>query len=373
MDQHLQELKSKQRKLIFLFGEAVYKLYKSKEISFGFASEDRPKEQEIEKITRLLDYLDERITKIEELEDEDEEESEDDTAVYQEEDEIEDEVEDELEAESAVEDEKEDEGEIQQEAVVEDEIELEETSTVESEVNKAVEEESSASSPFVEERIRPDDTLTRLLETASFNCDADRRLFEKNINQLSMGTQREREVAIGQIAHITPKDILHQVYEFAMKDESSLVRLAVIKNVSRMKQGEAEGFFDLGMNDADAKVRTAAVKGLGSHVSDRNRKILDGLLSDSDEHIRGLAVTYLGIYYGKEGVKKAITAWEDTNPYVRISLLEMLSIVKPEGALTVVKNLLSDKEQDVKKAAEKALEKLMPERKRNKNYGKRKR
>ncbi|MBF0503601.1 MAG: HEAT repeat domain-containing protein [Candidatus Omnitrophica bacterium] len=356
MEPQLQELKDKHRKLVFLFGEQIHQLYKSQDINFIFSPEGRLKEKEIDRLIRLLDYLDERISDLQED--------------GLEEDELEDEAW--LQEEAAQEDKAtldEEEG-LQQEA--EESQTGEQISVVESEVKKIVEEENSISAPFAQEKVRLDDTLTRLLDTAVFTSDADRRLFERNIKQFSMGSVREREVALGQIAHITPVEVLRQVYEFAMKDESALVRMAVMKSISRMKEGDSAGFFELGMNDPDIKVRTAAIKGLGSHVSPRNGEILESLLQDNDQHIRGLAVTYLGIYYGKEGVSKAIRAWEDPSSFVRISLLEMLSIVKPEGALRAVKNLLSDKEEDVKKAAEKALEKLMPERKRNKTYGQRK-
>ncbi|MBF0511515.1 MAG: HEAT repeat domain-containing protein [Candidatus Omnitrophica bacterium] len=399
MDDQLQDLKSRHRKLVFLFGEAVHQLYKSEDIRFIYSSGVGEKKEEIQKLVMLLDYLNERIMQIEPEEtevlaeeDEDQEDyfEEQEDAPQEEEKVPEDNLQEEANEvqEDGLNEEKDEdleedvvpeEGVVPEEqellaenTILEDqEIVLEDTSAIESEVNRAVEEECSASSPFRDEKIKLDDTLTCLLDTAVFTSDADRRLFEKNIKQLSMGTQREREVAIGQMAHVTPKDVLHQVYEFAMKDKSSAVRMAVLKNVARMKEGSSEGFFDLGMNDPDPKVRTTAVKGLGSHVSEGNRKTLEGLLADSDERIRGLAVTYLGIYYGKEGLQKAMTTWQDPQAYVRVSLLEMLSIVKPEGALRIVKNLLSDKDQEVKKAAEKALEKLMPERKRN-VYGKRK-
>ncbi|MBF0123502.1 MAG: HEAT repeat domain-containing protein [Candidatus Omnitrophica bacterium] len=395
MEQQLEELKLKQRKLALLFGETVLELYKSKDVSFFYTSRGREKEQEVEKLVRLLDYLDGRIAKIEEIYAAEEEESDD------EESEEEDIEEEELAEEEEVsqEDVSREDSPVEEESPVEEVVVEEEvletpepavveedhaaaedtmpgsvfgTDTVESAVNQVVDDESSASAPFARERIGRGNTLDSILETASFPSDTNRKLFEKNIKQLSMGSERDREGAINQIAHITPKDVLLQVYEFAMKDESSLVRQAVVKNVSRMKEGESEDFFELGLSDADPKVRTAAIKSLGSHESDRNRRTMERLLKDQDPHVRALAVTYLGIYYGKEGAKKAIAAWTDENAHVRSSLLDMLAIVKPDGAITVVKNLLSDKDDNVKKAAEKALEKLMPERKRGKSYVRRK-
>ena len=450
MEDHLQELRSKQKKLIFLLGEAVYKYCQSEDLSLDFLQEDGQAQQEIEKLVGLLDYIGERIEKVESavpqsqeiiVEEEEESEEVEDLEEVEEDDadDVEDDaqedaeeeqelqvieepvmeqntiVEDSADEEDALDEEElEDDEEVDIEEDVEEDVEediqedakqdeeiaveaveikedvpdvlihqkvwpsapvsapVKTTSSIESELNRIVENENSSSSLFAKDKVRLDDTLTRLLDTATFKCDADRRLFERSIKQLSLGNEREREVAIGQIAHSTSKDVLHKVYEFAMKDESINVRLAVVKNISRMKDEECEGFFDLGISDPNTKVRRAAIKGLGSHVSVSNCEILAGLLGDRDEHIRGLAVTYLGIYYGRDGVEKAQSAVSDASAYVRISLLEMLSIVKPEGAMTTVKDLLSDKDESVKKAAEKALEKLAPEIKRNKGYGKRK-
>ena len=199
--------------------------------------------------------------------------------------------------------------------------------------------------------------------------EADRRIFENNLKLLKSTEEREREIGIGQIAHLSTKNALRRAYGILLKDPSIRIRLAVIKSVTRMKDADALGYFDLGLSDPDQKVRIAALKGLGTHVSDKNGAVLQKLLQDKDEHIRALAVTYLGIYYGKEGVVKAIAAKADTSPYVRISLIELLSIVKPDGALRIVKELLSDKDESVKKAAEKALDKVMPERKKDSKHG----
>ncbi|MBF0569705.1 MAG: HEAT repeat domain-containing protein [Candidatus Omnitrophica bacterium] len=394
MEQQLQELKLKQQKLIFLFGEAVYQLCRSRDVRLLYTSKGKEKEQSVEKLEKLLDYTGDRIAKIEEIcaEDEDiieEAEAEEEGAVVAEEEEDvadPEEAEEEVVVGEAVPAEKEFPAEefspVAEIEVPEEELSLpvqesvltvvQETETIEDEVREAVEEEQLVSEPLAREESGPDDILARFLKTAQFSSDAEKRLFEKNISQLARGSEREREVSIGQIAHTTSKDVLRQVYEFALKDESVPVRLAVVKSMSRVKEGESEGFFELALNDSDIKVRTAAIKGLGGHVSDPHRRILEGLLKDGDSHIRGLAATYLGIYYGKDGVRKAISVATDESPYVRTSLLEMLSIVQPEGALTVVKDLLSDKEEAVRKAAEKALEKLMPERKRSKSNGKRK-
>ncbi len=398
MEDHLEALRQKQKKLTFLFGELVYGLCRSDDARFRPIAENK----EAKKFLDLLDYLADRIDKIEALysvELEAEAQAEEDEAAGMAQPEAEPVAEDVPEAEGSFEEAAvEEEAAAAQEAITaeapvevavpQEEAEAEPlpsvddvpaedeepqiTEAVEDEVNLIVAEENPSRSSLSRQRSEAADTLAEILETAKFSSSANRRLFEKNIKQLRMGTELEREISVAQIAHITPKAALHRVYEIAMRDESPLVRLTVIKNISRMKEGDAEGFFDLGINDPDPKVRAAAIKGLGSRVCEKHRKLLEGLLKDDDVHVRGLAVTYLGIYYGKDGVKKAMTSWTDDSPYVRASLLEMLSIVKPDGVLTIVKDLLSDPDQEVKKAAEKALEKLMPERTKGKANGKRK-
>ncbi|HBR14152.1 MAG TPA: hypothetical protein DD723_01225 [Candidatus Omnitrophica bacterium] len=403
MAQHLQEIKLKQKKLIFLFGEIMYHFYKSQDVRFLGTSEGEAKEKEVEKLVRLLDYLQERIQKFEEIYDDEhpvgeseveEEEKrpvEEETSQGEEPPKVEDpeepietedsevvEEESDKEAsrcEKVLEPEKEEQKNFVSPGAVQNVVEeslpsaenaaaaTEECVSAEVAVKRAVAEESVRSVPLAREGFGDEDILENIFQTAIFASDAEKKLFKKNLEHLKKGNEREREICVSQIAHVTGKEALRKVYEFAMKDVSSRVRLAVIKNISRMKEGESKDFLELGLSDPDAKVRIAAIKSLGRHGSDKYRKILERFLKDSDQHIRGLAVTYLGIYHGEEGIRKAIMAWTDESPYVRISLIEMLSVVKPEGALTTIKNLLSDREEEVKKAAEKALKKLIPGRK----------
>ncbi|MBF0479918.1 MAG: HEAT repeat domain-containing protein [Candidatus Omnitrophica bacterium] len=399
MEQQLDELRAKEKKLIFLFGETMYHLYKSQSVRFLYTSAGEEQEKEVTKLVRLLDYIEDRIAKLEELYAAEEEDEEEDSDEEETEEEVVGDEEELSEAET-----------VESEAA---EIETEKTQNAEPEKSDDVvslaeqllvpdkEEQLNWVAPNVAEIIEqepepiketvavaveeikpveveavkpvePKDVLEHILKTAEFVSDVDKRLFEKNIKQLKKGTEREREISVGQIAHTLGNEDLKKVYEFVMKDSSLMVRQAVMKNISRMKDNEMEGFWELGLNDPDLKVRTTAIKGIGTHVTEAHRTTLEVLLKDSEPHVRGLAVTYLGMYYGKEGVRKAVTSWLDQSPYVRTSLIEMLSIVKPEGALTTIKNLLSDTDEDVKKQAEKALKKIMPERKKESNHDKRK-
>ncbi|MBF0477922.1 MAG: HEAT repeat domain-containing protein [Candidatus Omnitrophica bacterium] len=389
MEQQLEELRLKEKKLIYLLGETMFNLYKSQGVRFLYTSAGEEKEKEVTKLVRLLDYIEDRIVKIEEIYNEEDAEDEAECeceCTECESEEMEDSAEDMAEA-VAVEPDSEiilgEESPKQDDVVAlaekllrpdkEVELEVEMITPVEAVIMDTVENISTPDLPIVQETAESTDVLQNILESAVFVSEADKNLFEKNVKQYKKGTEREREVSINQISHTVSNEELKKVYLFVMKDSSVAVRLAVMKNISRMKENETAGFWELGLHDSDIKVRTTAIKGIGTHVTDAHREVLENLLNDNDPLVRGLAVTYLGMYYGKDGVLKALTAWEDESPYVRTSLIEMMSIVKPEGALLTIKNLLSDTDEGVKKEAEKALKKIMPERKREGTHDKRKR
>jgi hypothetical protein len=63
----LEELNRKQRKVTYLLGEIIYKLYQSKIIRFLYTSEGAEEEKEVKKTLKLLDYICERIKKLEEV------------------------------------------------------------------------------------------------------------------------------------------------------------------------------------------------------------------------------------------------------------------------------------------------------------------
>lgn len=367
MDHRVEELLEKQKKLTFVLGETLYRLYRSQAVRFLYTSDSVEEEEGVRKLVRLLEYLEDRIRKFEEIygkEDEEEmtdEESEAERSLPEREESAEEEP---AEEEESAEEEKEmpEEGETsKEEAPGEEEAPLTESTAAE-----AAQLESAAALAAQEEIIK------NICQMASFASDAEKRLFEKSIARLQKGSEREREVSIGQIANVADKAALRKVYEIAMRDESSRVRLAVMKNIFRMNDNKNEALFRLGLEDADPAVRMAAIKAVAGRVNNAHHSLLKELLSDGDPRVRGLAVTYLGIYYGKDGAKEANALSADESPYVRKSLLEMLSIVRPDGVMTTIKNLLSDTDEEVKKAAEDALGKFMTGKKKEKSHDKRK-
>ncbi|MEI6437173.1 MAG: HEAT repeat domain-containing protein [Candidatus Omnitrophota bacterium] len=391
MEQQLRELEQKQRKLIFLFGEKLFELSRTQDVRFRYTFEGESEKKEVDRLLTLMNYLEDRIEKLDDAADEEEEVEEA----------LEEEAVEEVEEVAEVE---EPEGTFEVEEVEEapkprvkepmitavmlvekaeeapavpvltpeeaaEEVTVKVDNYEEDQIGRVVKEEVAIEEAVAVPHMPSRDALEDILHTGDFTSDADKRIFENNLKLLKSGEEREREIGIGQIAHLSSKAVLRRAYEFLLKDPSVRIRLSVIKSVTRMKDADAEGYFELGLADPEEAVRVAALKGLGTHVSPKNGAILERLLKDVNEHIRGLAVTYLGIYYGKDGVAKAVAAKADKSPYVRISLIEMVSIVKPEGSLRVVKELLSDKEDSVKKAAEKALGKVMPERKKDTKNG----
>ena len=346
MEQSLEELAQKQKKLTFLLGEKMRELYKSSAVRFLYTSEGVSEESEVLKLIKLLDYLEDRTQIYKELYCEEEEESPEEEEVEVEEKE-----------------------EIKEKP--QEEVEIIEEEKIEVEDVQKPQDASPETLPVQDNDKDEDDILQTVYKEPIFTSDTEKKLFEDSIEQLKNGTQHERELSISRIGRLADKNAVSKIYKFAMKDKSSFVRLAVIKQISRAKDEENKGIFELGLHDTDLKVRMAAIKGLASHVSDEHQALLERLLIDNDQNIRALSVTYLGIYYGKDGIKKAIAACTaDESPYVRKSLVEMLSIVKPEGGLRTIKNMLSDTDEDVKKAAHEALGKFMSSRKKEKSHAK---
>lgn len=61
----LEDLKRKNRKVTFYLGDLIYKLYVSQSLRFFYTSEGLEQEKEVKRILRLLDYIRERIEKLE--------------------------------------------------------------------------------------------------------------------------------------------------------------------------------------------------------------------------------------------------------------------------------------------------------------------
>ncbi len=67
MNNPLEEIRQKQRKLVYHFGEQLYSFRRSGHLDFSFSSSNSVQEKEITKLLKLLQYMDERICKFEEL------------------------------------------------------------------------------------------------------------------------------------------------------------------------------------------------------------------------------------------------------------------------------------------------------------------
>ncbi|MBF0217670.1 MAG: HEAT repeat domain-containing protein [Candidatus Omnitrophica bacterium] len=358
MNEQLESLRKKHKQLMVVIGETLSRLYSQKAVSFRYEDESGSDEKEVEKLMRLESYLRERIGRYEEVFGDGDEDDEDCCA-------------DECDAcEGCEEEEKTDENEepASEEALEVHEIEPEKP--VEEECCRCCMEDSAPHEEPVSSEVSlpvrepvEDISIIDIAAKADLASDAERRIFEKGALALQKGNVREKEMAVSQISHVKDRDALRKAYAFAMNDESPAVRLAVVKQIARSNDDDNEGLFRRAVGDAEARIRVAAVKGIGSFVSERRRAFFEELMASADQEIRGLAVTYLGIYYGRDGIKKAREAVLDESPYVRKSLLEMISVVKPDGGLATVKDMLSDKDAEVRKAAEEALDKLISERK----------
>ncbi|MBF0384251.1 MAG: hypothetical protein HQL27_00115 [Candidatus Omnitrophica bacterium] len=67
MPQTLEGLEESKKKLLFLLGETMYRLINSQAIRVLYTSESVDKEKEVAKLCRLINHLQNRVKKVEEL------------------------------------------------------------------------------------------------------------------------------------------------------------------------------------------------------------------------------------------------------------------------------------------------------------------
>ena len=408
MQNSLSELKQKQRKLLYHFGETLYNLYRADSIDFVFPAGNAWQEQETSKLLKLLNYMTERVRKFEELASREETVE----AVAEPVPEVQSSVA-ELPVPSlgdTVLDEEKKPMDEKSESVPEaplgekEGIRWEEAGPAESEGSsstsrsiveveqvsetlsggslaatltetleeKAEEEARLSPEALVEQETSqlaaqfPDEAPTQaavsvtfqgLLESVRFKSETEQRLFEENLDVLRNGQEKERVRALKNVSYLVGKTTFKDVCGLVMKDPGPAVRIAALKTLGRTRDPESLDLYRTGLQDEDAGVRIACVKGLSMLLLKDCVPVIEPMGKDPDARVRGMTVTYLGIYGGPQGVQLASEAWKDEDAYVRKSLVDMLAIVRAPGTFSVIKQLLDDTDEGVRRSAANALNK----------------
>lgn len=195
-------------------------------------------------------------------------------------------------------------------------------------------------------------------DESSITTEIGKQLYGENIDYLKSEHVDERLNALNRIAYVGNVAFFKRICEWAMKDESPLVRAQALRLIARKKGFNKFDLFSRALADEDETVRQEAIK----YVVDGDKKQIPVLLlpslKDSVASIRALAIKYLGLYGGTNAVSYVLDSVNDSDPIVRKSVLEVLSIIRPPEVAKILRQMAKDESRDVAKAAEQALLRL---------------
>jgi hypothetical protein len=404
LDNFLEDLKQKQRKLIFHFGEMIYGSLKSERIELAFPGEHSSEEKETVKLLKLLRYMEERIRKFERTaagrEETDAKETRSGACEISVENPLTEQAKDAVSAacpgRADVPCEKCEEcppAEAACVAPVAEEVApqtepaagealpeikpdaertpVEEFQTVEPQTQSHTASDEApqpvTATPVLDEmagvKNSPPaaDPFGDILTAAALGSETERRVFEETVDVLRFGDEKDRERAVKSVSHFGGKETFLAICRVMMKDPAAPVRTAVIKAIARIRDAGVAEIYQQGLDDEDAGVRIAAVKGLSMALPKDSVSSIIPLLRDPDAHVRGMAVTCLGIYGGEAGAQAVFELRGDPDAYVRKSLVDVFGIVRAPGMLPTIKMMVDDENEVVRKAVESALSKAKVE------------
>lgn len=356
MDERLNDLKQKKRKLLYHFGEWLYQLFQTGDAELAFPSENSPQEKEIDKIFNMLNFVDERIQKFEKMD-------------------IHEEI---TEHHSGKKDEHGGNGKDHGTAQPFEGLlntpnasgpdTLDESCLLFNRKQYSPEVETmngaEANSDREREIAEPQEPLPRsledILENAQFEGESQERLFIENLEALQIGSDEERDRAFKNISYFSDRHTLRKVCLFMLNDSNPKMRAFALKTIGRTRDPKNLQHFGRGLRDKDAAVRVVSIRMLGVALLNamESYRLLAPMLRDVDPNVRGAAVSAIGICGGADGVRAACQLWNDKSANVRKALLDMLAVMRMSDTVSVIKQLINDPDDAVRRAAENALSKL---------------
>lgn len=142
----------------------------------------------------------------------------------------------------------------------------------------------------------------------------------------------------------------------ALKDENQGIRVYAVQGLAKLKDPQTDEALTSATKDADWEVRKEALSALVK--SGRNVDATLQAIRFNSAELRELAAVRLGDSGGPQAVEALIAALKDEEELVRLRAVNALAKIKDPAARVPLQEAMQDKDPQVSKAAQTALEVL---------------
>ena len=140
----------------------------------------------------------------------------------------------------------------------------------------------------------------------------------------------------------------------ALKDENQGIRVYAVQGLAKLKDPQTDDVLASAANDSDWEVRKEALSALVK--SGRNVDAMLQAIRFNSAELRELAAVRLGETGGSQAVEALIVALKDEEELVRLRAVSALAKIKDPVAKVPLQEATADKDPQVSKAAQAALE-----------------
>jgi HEAT repeat protein len=140
----------------------------------------------------------------------------------------------------------------------------------------------------------------------------------------------------------------------ALKDENQGIRVYAVQGLAKLKDPQTDDTLTSATHDSDWEVRKEALSALVK--SGRNVEAMLQAIRFSSAELRELAAVRLGETGGSQAVDALIGALKDEEELVRLRAVNALAKIKDPSAKEPLQEASEDKDPQVSKAAQAALE-----------------
>lgn len=183
---------------------------------------------------------------------------------------------------------------------------------------------------------------------------------KRKVHLLPLLTHRSPEVRTSTVYSLEGlKD--HEVFEHLkqkLQDQSWQVRKAAVEVLGRSGEAKAKNALINGLNDEKPDVRMASVNAISGLVGDDVQQALIACLSDSNMGVRCEAIKGLADYRTDEVLKALTKALSHGYLVEQIAICETLGKMGNSKAIEPVKEILTKGDENLTRAARKALQEL---------------
>jgi len=145
----------------------------------------------------------------------------------------------------------------------------------------------------------------------------------------------------------------------ALSDESESMRICVIDALVKLKAMDSLAKLKkIVTHDRVPTVRARAAWAIGEMKDKTGKRVLKRALGDPSLKVQLAAAGALGMLHDSRGYRLAIEAAESESPIIRIEAAKALGAIGLKKIVPVLEKLAKDSDNRVKRAAERALEKM---------------